>query len=101
MTCTETEGNKYVTKDPDEVLDYLTDWTDRLVEGETITTSTWHMTEDDGAPTTSNPSKTDTAATVWLSGGDIRSAPYELTNRIVTNQGRTYDRLKYVTIQER
>lgn len=76
------------SKDPNEVLDYQVDWTDRLETGETITTSTFTVAsgdvviddEDLATPIT----------TVWLSAGTEGTACVIL-NRVVTNAGRTYD----------
>jgi hypothetical protein len=75
-------------KDPDAVLDYKVDWSAWLLTSETISTSIWVV------PTgivQNSASSTTTAATIWLSGGTAGTT-YELTNRIVTNQGRTNDR---------
>lgn len=79
-------------KDPDSVLDYQYDWSEWLVSGETILTSTW-LTDDvfdidaDTAGTTTT--------TVWLSGGTLGETGV-LTNRITTTlngsaTGRTMD----------
>jgi hypothetical protein len=76
------------SKDPNEVLDYQFDWTDRLVTSETITTSTFIVAE--GSVTTSNPSILAGFTTVWIAGG-VAGEVNTITNRIVTNQGRTYD----------
>ena len=73
-------------KDPDEVLDYQLDWTERL-DNDTISTSTWIV--PDGI-TKNSDGKSDTATTIWLSGGVLNSS-YVLTNRIVTTGGRTMD----------
>lgn len=84
-------------KDPDAVLDYEVDWSAWLAEGETITTSTWIV--PDGLTKTVD-ANTDTTATVWLSGGGAFTA-YPVTNRVVTNQGRTDDRTITIDVQER
>lgn len=74
-------------KDPQEVLDYRIDWSARLEEGETISTSTWTVPagitkdEDENAAAT---------ATIWLSGGTLGET-YELVNQIVTSDERTMD----------
>lgn len=75
-------------KDPDEVLDYVLDWEDRLA-GDTIATSTWTIAVGSGLTINSN-SFTDTTTTVWLSAGVLLTT-YELLNRIVTDGGRTMD----------
>jgi len=73
-------------KDPDEILDYQVDWILRLGT-DTISTSTW--TVPTGITKTTD-TKTNTATTIWLSGGTI-GVSYELTNRVVTAGGRTMD----------
>lgn len=82
------------TKDPDAVLDYTVDWNGAAALGgpwlqtsETITTSTWIVPVGITQNSTSN---TTTTATIWLSGGTAGTT-YEVTNRVVTNQGRTND----------
>lgn len=87
----------HFTKDPDEVLDYTVDWDNRLLTGETISTSTWviptGITKDSDA-------NDDTTATVWLSGGTA-GTNYSLVNRITTSQGRTYDQTITIRVNER
>lgn len=75
-------------KDPNEVLDYRVDWTDRLESGETITTST--VFRASGDVVLDSQSFLGATVTVWLSGG-TDDTPNVITSRIVTNQGRTYD----------
>ena len=74
-------------KDPDAVLDYEIDWSDWLVT-DTISASTW--TADTGL-TVDSDSFTDTATTVWLSGGVVGTS-YEVVNHIATASGREDDR---------
>lgn len=74
-------------KDPDEVLDYIRDWS-ALLDGDTISTSTW--TADDGIIVDSS-SNTTTTATIWLSGGTVNQN-YSVVNRIVTAGGRTHEK---------
>lgn len=83
-------------KDPDSVIDYVWDWSAWL-GADTILTSTWIVPT--GLTKTSQ-SNTTTTATVWLSGGTL-GASYQVTNRIVTNQGRTEDRTMEIVIRER
>lgn len=81
-------------KDPDEVLDYNIDWSDRLVS-DTILTSTWvvpaGITEDSTENTT-------TTTTIWLSGGTLNTK-YSLVNRITTAGGRTMDQTVTIRIK--
>lgn len=75
-------------KDPDEVKDYVIDWTDRLNE-DVIATSTWIV--PDGITKDSDSFDADeNTTTIWLSGGTLNDN-YEFTNRITTTGGRTLD----------
>lgn len=83
-------------KDPDEVLDYILDWADRLGE-DTIATSSWTV------PTGINKdsdSSDDTTATIWLSGGD-EGESYSFVNRVVTAAGRTMDQTVKLKVKTR
>lgn len=73
-------------KDPNEVADYVRDWS-AILGADTIATSTW--TPDTGI-TVNSSSNTTTTATVWLSGG-TDGTNYGVLNRIVTAGGRTHD----------
>jgi len=75
------------SKDPDEVLDYSLDWSTRL-GADTISTSDWP--DFPAGLTNDNETNTTTTTTIWLSGGTAGNT-YQLTNRIVTTGGRTYD----------
>jgi hypothetical protein len=90
-------------KDPDEILDYDIDWTNRLyskaeldqvalgqtvVPADTISTSAWTL--DSGTVVIGTTSHTTTATKVWLSGGVLGETSV-LTDRIVTAGGRTMD----------
>jgi hypothetical protein len=79
-------GKRWPNKDPNEVLDYAIDWSQRLA-GDIIDTSTF--TVPTGIVMNSQ-SKTNTMTTVWLSGGS-EGVSYDILNRIVTNGGRTMD----------
>lgn len=83
-------------KDPDAVLDYQIDWSAWL-DSDTITTSEWIV--PDGIVKDSD-SHTDTAATIWLSGGTLNTT-YLVTNRITTAAGRTDDRTIRITVRDR
>lgn len=80
--------DSWPSKDPDEVLDYRFDWTDRLLAGETILTSDFVLASGDvvlGSESVASP-----VTTVWISGGTAGTVSV-ITNRVVTSQGRTYD----------
>jgi hypothetical protein len=77
-------------KDPNEVLDYEIDWGEnRLVEGETISTSVFTVVEGT-VEIDIEPAPADGIAKVWLSGGTAGETCV-LLNRITTNANRTYD----------
>jgi hypothetical protein len=76
------------TKDPNEVLDYQVNWTNRLETGETISTSTFTVAE--GTVVIDSSSAASPTTTVWLSGGTEGEA-CTILNRITTSAGRTYD----------
>ena len=86
------------TKDPDSVLDYQIDWSDWLASGESIATSTWTLSAT--GITQDSKAKTQTTATIWLSGGSAAS-DYDATNRVTTSGGRTVDRTIRVRVRER
>lgn len=89
---------KEYIKDPDATLDYSGDWTAWLA-GDTIQISTW-LIDPTGSLTEANATATDSVTTVWLSGGDT-NVTYLVTNRIVTNGGRTDDRTFKVLVTGR
>ena len=77
---------KWPDKDPDEIADYMIDWTNRL-DGDTIATASWvvpsGITEDSAVNDA-------TTATIWLSGGTAGST-YILLSRVVTAGARTLE----------
>jgi hypothetical protein len=81
-------------KDPNEVLDYDIDWSERLETGETISTSTWTVVDGtvtiSAGPTPPAPSISAGVTTCWISAGTAGEACVVL-NRITTSAGRTYD----------
>ncbi len=76
-------------KDPDEVLDYSVEWSERLEGGEAIVSSSF--TVDSGTITKDSESFAGTRSQVWLSGG-TDGTTVELRNRITTSGGRTLER---------
>jgi len=85
------------TKDPQEVLDYDIDWSERLVD-DIIVGSTWAV--DDATLTIAADVASDTATKVWLSGGTL-GAQYILTNTITTAEGRTMEQSVKLRIKAR
>lgn len=84
-------------KDPNATLEFGRDWSTWLPAGDTIVTSTWIIPT---GLTKTDESNTTTTATVWLSGGTLGQS-YEITNRIVTAQGRTDDRSIQIVVLNR
>jgi len=75
--------------DPDASLDYGHDWTDWLVAGDTISSSTWAITPT--GPTLTNSTNDTTSTTVWVEGCTA-GVTYTLTNHVTTDDGREDDR---------
>lgn len=76
------------SKDPDEILDYLFNWTARLVTGETISTSVMLLAS--GTVTLGVATIVGTTTKVWISGGTAGGVSV-VTNRITTSASRTYE----------
>jgi hypothetical protein len=89
-------GKRWPNKDPNEVLDYAIDWSQRLA-GDIISTSTF--TVPTGIVMNSQ-SKTNTMTTIWLSGGS-EGVTYDILNRIITNGGRTMDQTVELRIKSK
>lgn len=87
------------SKDPEEVLDYSIDWTERLVS-ETIVTSTWSLTGDDNDLTADSDTISANRTVLWLSGGTL-NATYYCTNQIVTSGNRTMEQTVKIKIRAR
>lgn len=88
-----------IPKDPDEVLDYQFDWSQRLEESETILTSVFIV---EGSDTLALDDETVAGAltTFWASGGAAGDAA-RITNRVTTSEGRTYDQTSTLRIRAR
>jgi hypothetical protein len=84
-------------KDPDEVLDYSIDWSARLSDTDFITSSTWVNLTSSGLIRYSS-SSSSTITTIWFSGGTL-DLSYIITNRVVTNEGRTMDQSAKIKIK--
>jgi aryl-phospho-beta-D-glucosidase BglC (GH1 family) len=83
-------------KDPDSVLDFKVDWSEWL-DGDTIATAVFLV---DSGITEDSSTNSDTAATIWLSGGTA-GVDYNVVSRITTAQGRTADRTIIVPVAEK
>jgi hypothetical protein len=84
-------------KDPDEVLDYTLNWSERLGD-DTIVTSTWPDPPD--GITIDADSYDGTTAVLWLSGG-VADTTYLFVNRVVTTGGRTMDQTVKLKVKTR
>lgn len=88
---------KMPTKDPNEVLDYQVDWSDRLGADE-ISTSDFSVVS--GTVTIDSEDSDTTTATVFLSGGTLGET-CQILNRIVTTGARTFDQTFSIRIATR
>ena len=91
--------SKTFTKDPEAVLDYTIDWTDWLIDSDTIIASTW--TVPAGITKNSDAiSENGLLTIIWLSNG-IAGTNYSLVNHIITTEGRQDDRTIIIRIREK
>ncbi len=88
----------YLLIDPSETLDYTCDWSDMLDDvgspSDTISSSTWAVTPQEGSPQQpdiKSSTNTATTTTIFLYNC-VRGGVYQVTNTIVTGQGRTHER---------
>lgn len=101
MSRFEHNGKKIPTapvKDPNDNLDWGCTWTEWLALAETVATSTWTSTPT--GLTHGAESTTDEVTSIFLTGG-VAGTTYTLTNRIITNQGRTEERSMIIKCQEK
>ena len=95
----EHNGEKIPTapsKDPDSVVDYGSDYSQFLRDGEVISVSEWLVP----APLVNEgESFTDTTTTILLSGGVVNEK-YLVTNRITTSLGIKVDRSMNIPCRE-
>lgn len=88
-------------KDPEATLDYGIDWGEGyLQEGESLSASSWSIFPGSGLTIDSEPPFGASQATVFVTGGTVGHI-YQLTNRIVTDQGRTDERSLTIRIKNR
>lgn len=86
-------------KAPNEVFDYVVDWTADLLPSDTISTSEW--TVEAGITKDADSILAGLLTTdIDLSGG-VAGTNYELINKIVTTGGKTFERRLYIMVQER
>ena len=85
-------------KDPNEVLDFDLDWSERL-GSDTISASVWLLSGSGTVVMDSN-THTSTATKLWLSGGTVGETNV-LTNRVTTAAGRVMDQSVKLKIKEK
>lgn len=93
----------YIDKDPSAVLTYTLDWSEWLISGQTISTSTWTIStiSGDAAPVVSvSTTNTGTTATIKLSGGSAGKI-YTISNTIVTSGSLTDRRHFRIKVKNR
>ena len=90
--------SRYFLIDPGANVDYTMNWEDFFEDSgsptDSISTSTWSVTPQEGSPlvpTLSNDSNTATTTTTFIADCQV-GVLYQLTNRIVTTLGRTDER---------
>ena len=83
-------------KDPNEVLDYELDWTNKLNSNEHIHASLFTI---DNA-TIDSSSFTNKSTTLWISGG-IEGTTANILNRITTSQNRIMDQTVLLPIRSK
>jgi hypothetical protein len=113
---------KFAFKDPDEDLDYLLNWADRIGDGDPIVTSVWTivttqtdspdviLSKHDESITAGEITDADVgtigsvvangATLLWLEGG-VLGTTYELLNRITTAGARIMDQTVYIQIKKK
>ncbi len=95
---------KTISKDPADIIDVLADHTAQMtLDDDTLIGGGWRV---EGADTSlvieanPPPTRTDTTATVWISGGTA-GVNYSLINNVLTAGGRTYERTIRVHVYDR
>jgi hypothetical protein len=87
---------KWPKKDPDDVLDYVIDWT-ALLDGDPITSVSHEM---DAELTKGVETFSDTQTVVWISEG-LPGNTYMVTATITTAGGRTFERSVQLVVVDR
>ncbi len=87
---------KWPNKDPDEVLDYVLDWTLRL-DGDVIASSIWEVPSQ---ITKDSDNHDFITTTIWLSGG-TEGDSVTVVNRITTAGDRTMDQSVIIKIKSK
>lgn len=75
------------TKQPAEVESYTIDYSDDLIDGDTISATTVVVSGNDAALLMQGKSADSTSLRIWLSGGTDRER-YKVTATVTTSDGR-------------
>ena len=89
-------------KDPAAVLDYAIDWgADYLGDGDLISQSSWSVDPDEPGGVAVIGSDVDLSISSVQAGGGIAGRLYRLSNRVVTQAGRTDERSIVLRVEKR
>lgn len=90
------------TLDPNEVKDYTADWSDELLPGDSIVTSTWTLSARAVSEGVVKSSETNTAteARLFLSGG-VPGTDYGVKNKITTTLLKTRERTYILRVRDK
>ena len=89
-------------KDPRAVLDYAIDWgADYLSEDDLLAGSTWSVSPDEPGGVTIAGSQFAERIATAQAGGGTAGRIYRLSNRIVTQSGRTDERSIVLRVEQR
>ena len=89
-------------KDPAAVLDYAIDWgADYLGDGDLISQSNWSVDPNESGGVAIVGSDVDVSISSVQAGGGIAGRLYRLSNRVVTQAGRTDERSIVLRVEKR
>jgi hypothetical protein len=91
----------YIPKDPNASLQYGMDWKEWLVQGDTVSSSTWTVeTTGTNAVTVADSTILDNVALITIAGGQ-EGTVYTVANTIVTGDGYVDARRFRVKVEKR
>ena len=91
----------YIPKDPNARLQYGMDWSEWLVQGDTVSSSTWTVeTTGTNAVTVADSTILDNVALITIAGGQ-EGTVYTVSNRITTGDGYVDARRFRVKVEKR
>lgn len=88
------------SKDPDDVLDYIMDWSARLAEGDMIISSTFTVEQGTVIVDDASISEDGKQTIVWISGGENEEIA-SILNRVITVGGRQMDQTVQLKVKSR